>query len=115
MFVRPLLPVLSLASMLAVTAVTAEETGGRDLYMTFQCWQCHGYEGQGGPAARIASKEYSYEVFTRFVRFPNLMPAYPRELLGDEALRRIFEYVRAIPEPPALEDVPALRDNQKLP
>lgn len=96
-------------------ATTAEEpvesaTDGRELYLSYQCWQCHGYEGQGGAAARIAATAYPYDAFERFVRHPNVMPAYPQELLSDAKLRLIYEYVRSIPEPPALEDIPALRD-----
>lgn len=85
--------------------VTAQ---GRALYLEFQCWQCHGYEGQGGAAARIASMSYRYEAFERFVRFPNLMPAYPPRLLDNDSLRRIYAFVQSLPEPPRREDIPAL-------
>ncbi|MDH3531349.1 MAG: cytochrome c [Gammaproteobacteria bacterium] len=90
----------------------APASDGKELYLSYQCWQCHGYEGQGGAAARLAGKQYPYAAFARFVRHPNLMPAYPPNLLSDEKLRRIFDYVRSIPEPPPLEDIPALRENK---
>jgi mono/diheme cytochrome c family protein len=113
---RLLLSVIATTLVLAAFAIKAEETGqsnldGRELYMVYQCWQCHGYEGQGGAAARISGKTYSLEAFAIFVRQPNLMPVYTRELLNDAELRRIYEYVRSIPVPPALEDIPALRDD----
>jgi mono/diheme cytochrome c family protein len=44
----------------------------------------------------------------RFVRYPNIMPAYTTELLSDDELRSIYEYLRSIPEPPPIEDIPAL-------
>lgn len=83
---------------------------GRKLFLDYQCWQCHGYEAQGGPGPRLANKSYPFEAFIRFVRHPNVMPAYPPSQLGDENLRRIFDFVRSIPEPPELDSLPALRD-----
>ena len=96
------------------TGVLAEETAssatkGRELYLSFQCWQCHGYEGQGGAAARIANPPYPFEAFAIFVRRPDLMPAYPPNLLDVDELQLIYEYVRSIPAPPLLEDVPELK------
>ena len=92
----------------------AEEPGddvreGRALYVSQQCWQCHGHEGQGGVAGnRIAPTRYPYEAFARLVRFTNLMPAYSPKVLSDEQLRLIYAYVRSIPEPPPLEEIPEL-------
>lgn len=96
----------------------AEESGGaatdgRALFMTYQCWQCHGYEAQGGAAPRLAAKQYPYEAFARFLRHPNQMPAYPPALLSDAELRRIFDFVRSIPEPPPLQDIPALLESKQ--
>ena len=82
---------------------------GLALYISQQCWQCHGYEGQGGVAGvRLAPTRLPYEAFARLVRFTNLMPAYSPKVLGDEQLRLIYAYVRSIPEPPALEEIPEL-------
>ncbi|MCY3989116.1 MAG: cytochrome c [Gammaproteobacteria bacterium] len=82
---------------------------GLALYISQQCWQCHGYEGQGGVAGvRLAPTLLPYEAFARLVRFTNLMPAYSPKVLGDEQLRLIYAYVRSIPEPPALEEIPEL-------
>jgi mono/diheme cytochrome c family protein len=89
----------------------SSDAQGRELYLSYQCWQCHGYEGQGGAAARIASTAYPFDAFARFVRHPDLMPAYPPDLLTDNKLRLIYEYVRSIPVPPLLEDIPELKDD----
>lgn len=101
---------LSLAC-LAFGAMSAHADEGRELYQSYQCWQCHGHEGQGGAAARIASKAYTLDAFARIVRHPDLMPAYPPSMLSDENLRLIYEFVRSIPEPPSLDDIPELRDD----
>ena len=82
---------------------------GLALYISQQCWQCHGYEGQGGVAGvRLAPTLLPFEAFARLVRFTNLMPAYSPKVLSDEQLRLIYAYVRSIPEPPPLEEIPEL-------
>lgn len=82
---------------------------GRALYESHQCWQCHGYEGQGSVAGvRIAPTLYPYEAFARLVRHTNLMPAYSPNVLSEEQLRQIYAFVLSIPEPPPLEEIPEL-------
>ena len=98
---------LALWSGVSLAQDSAEE--GQALYESHQCWQCHGYLGQGGNAGvRIAPTVYPFEAFAQLVRHTNLMPAYSPNVLSDENLRLIWEYVRSIPEPPPLEDIPEL-------
>lgn len=106
----PIAAGLTLLSLSVAADETDSGAAGRELYDTFQCWQCHGYEGQGGAAARVAPSAYPFEAFERFVRYPNQMPAYPRELLGDDELRTIWEFLKSQPEPPAVEDIPVLKE-----
>lgn len=91
---------------------TGEEAAvreGRALYSSHQCWQCHGYEGQGSAAgARIAPTLYPFEAFSRLVRHTNLMPAYSPNVLSEDQLRLIYAYVASIPEPPPLDEIPGL-------
>lgn len=101
---------LLLAACISLAPLAAAADEGRNLYLEYQCWQCHGYEGQGGAAARVAPVDYPFAAFSRFVRFPNVMPAYPSELLSDADLRMIFDYLRSVDEPPPAEDIPALDD-----
>ena len=106
-------PVLLLWT-LGSTPAWSDEPGddveeGLALYISQQCWQCHGYEGQGGVAGvRLAPTLLPYEAFARLVRFTNLMPAYSPKVLSDEQLRLIYAYVRSIPQPPPLEEIPEL-------
>ncbi len=93
----------------AAGAAEADVWEGRALYASHQCWQCHGYEGQGSVAGvRIAPTPYPFEAFSRLVRHTDLMPAYSPNVLSDAQLRMIYIYVRSIPEPPSLEDIPEL-------
>ena len=84
----------------------ADVSSGKALYDSFQCWQCHGYEGQGGRAGpRLVPTSYPYVVFNQVVRYTNLMPAYSPNELSDAQLKEIYNFVRSLPEPSALEDV----------
>jgi len=108
---RALYPFALAALSLWFDASLAQDTTeeGRALFESHQCWQCHGYEGQGGGAGvRLTPMLYPFEAFVQLVRHTNLMPAYSPNVLSDENLRLIWEFVRAIPEPPALEDIPEL-------
>ena len=100
---------LSIVLALGVAPAVAQDNG-RALFDGYGCYQCHGHLGQGGAAPRIAPSPYPYEAFARLVRRPaNEMPAYAPAVLSDETLRAIYRYVRAVPEPPAVADVPLLR------
>lgn len=105
--------VISLWALGSTDAYTQEPDDdvreGRALYDSHQCWQCHGYEGQGSVAGvRVAPTLYPYEAFARLVRHTNLMPAYSPNVLSEEQLRLIYAFVQSIPEPPPLEDIPEL-------
>jgi len=102
---------LAIIVILGAPAAMAQSTGGRDRFITYGCYQCHGYEGQGGDGARIAPSPYPFEAFAALVRRPgNVMPAYAPEALGDADLRAIYEYLRSIPEPPPIDDIALLRE-----
>ena len=96
--VPALLATLPLAASLASAAPASAD---RELFVRYGCYQCHGYEGQGGEALRIAPSPYPFEAFATKVRKPaNEMPAYAPEVLSDADLQALYRYVRAIPEPP---------------
>ena len=63
---------------------------------------------RGGAAKAVVPILYPFEAFVRFVRFPNLMPAYSPNTLSDEQLKKIYAYIKAMPEPPKQEDIPEL-------
>jgi mono/diheme cytochrome c family protein len=84
-------------------ASAAPAPADRELFVRYGCYQCHGYEGQGGDGLRIAPSPYPFEAFAAKVRKPaNEMPAYAPEVLSDADLQALYRYVRAIPEPPDL-------------
>lgn len=83
---------------------------GRAAYVEHGCYQCHGYDGQGGFAGvRIAPDPLPYSAFAALVRYPaNLMPAYPPPLLSDAQLKLIHDYVVSIPQPTPAAEIRAL-------
>jgi mono/diheme cytochrome c family protein len=101
------------AALLYGTAAAADPsaTNGRALYIKVGCFACHGYQGQGGVAGpRIAPDPAPFDGLAAFVRTTNgEMPPYPTTLLSDNDLADIYAYLQSIPRPPALADVPLLK------
>jgi mono/diheme cytochrome c family protein len=99
----PRIRALALTAFTLVAAAlvsAAPAPADRELFVRYGCYQCHGYEGQGGEALRIAPSPYPFEAFAAKVRKPaNEMPAYAPEVLSDADLQALYRYVRAIPEP----------------
>lgn len=93
----------------AAPAVTAD--AGRKLFVSYGCWQCHGYEGQGGAAGpRIAPRPLALEAFSKIVRRPpNQMPLYTERVLPAADLAQIHAYLQSRPAPPAAQSLPLLR------
>src|SRR5262249_44333778 len=101
------------AALLSGNAAAAEPSAanGRVLYVKVGCYQCHGYHGQGGAAGpRIAPDPLPFDGLAAFVRTSaGEMPRYTATLLSDSDLADIYAYLQAIPRPPALADVPLLK------
>jgi mono/diheme cytochrome c family protein len=92
-------------------AVVGDAARGRPLYAdTFNCYACHGFDGQSGER-RLVPLNYTQEGFITFVQsspLPN-MPAYPDA--SPQQLADIYAYIRTIPaDAPAVGDIPLLRD-----
>jgi mono/diheme cytochrome c family protein len=101
------------ATLLFGDAAAAEPSAanGRLLFMKVGCYQCHGYQGQGGAAGpRIAPEPLPFDGLAAFVRTSSgEMPPYPAKLLSDSDLADIYAYLQSIPRPPTLADVPLLK------
>jgi ubiquinol-cytochrome c reductase cytochrome c subunit len=81
---------------------------GKKLWVSTGCWQCHGYEGQGGAAGpRLAARNLPWTGFSAYVRRPtNQMPPYTEKVLPNADLAHIFAYLQSRPAPS--QAVPAL-------
>ena len=85
---------------------------GRKLFASDGCYQCHGYEAQGSTATgpRLGPRPISFAAFSRYVRQPTgQMPPYTNKIVPDTDLAHIYAFLRALPEPPAVESIPLLK------
>ena len=85
---------------------------GKKLNVSYGCYQCHGYEGQGGAAGpRLARRLLPFAGFSRYVRRPtNLMPPYTERVISDADLAHIHAYLQSRPAPPPVQSIPLLQE-----
>ena len=84
---------------------------GKKLWSSYGCWQCHGYEGQGGSAGpRLAGRNLNFGYINGYVRKPtNQMPPYTEKVLPNTDLAHIYAYLQSRPAPPAAASIPLLQ------
>jgi len=97
-----------LVAPLALAAGSAEK--GKAAYVKHGCWQCHGFEGQGGTAGKtLAPKPMPLEAMSAFVRYTNgPMPPYPKTILPEADLADIHAYLESVPKPRDYKSIPLL-------
>ncbi len=116
------LSLLTLALALAIPA-TAQTTprgddgaltgkAGKDLFLKYTCYGCHGFSGQNGGGARLVPMGMTQAGFVAYVRNPpraNAMPSYSAKALPDAELITIYNYIKSLPNSePKAKDVPVL-------
>jgi mono/diheme cytochrome c family protein len=102
--------VLSLAAQIPPAPAGNAETGKR-LFNSVGCFQCHGYEAQGGGGARLAPNPIAFAALSKYVRAPSgQMPPYTTKVLSDPQLADIYAFLKSIPAPPAVESIPILNE-----
>jgi len=104
---------LILATLLPIALLAQDKAGnvdnGRKLYMKDGCYECHGYNGQGGAGARIAPKPLPIAALIKYVRHPSgAMPPYTAKVASDQDLADIRAFLATIPDPPPLKSIPIL-------
>lgn len=85
---------------------------GKKLYVSYGCYQCHGYEAQGSSATgpRLGPRPIAYAAFSRYVRQPTgQMPPYTAKVASDADLANIYAYVGGRPAPPPVGSIPLLK------
>jgi len=96
----------------AQSAPTGNVENGKKIYSSYGCYQCHGYEAQGSTATgpRLGPRPISFAAFSRYVRQPiGQMPPYTNKIVSDTDLAHIYAFLRALPEPPAVQSIPLLK------
>ena len=121
-----LLIILTLASLLgsgaqaqspaaapgADNAQPGNSENGKRLFALYGCYQCHGYAAHGGPGPRLAPRPLAFPALSRYVRQPSgEMPPYTVKVLSDQQLADIYAFLRSVPQPPAVDSIPLLKNN----
>ena len=91
-------------------AFAASAEKGKAAYVQHGCWQCHGFQGQGGVAGKtLAPDPIAAEAFSAFVRGSNgPMPPYPEKILSNDDLADIYAYLQSIPKGPDPKNIPLI-------
>ena len=94
---------------------TGNAVRGKQLYLDYSCYACHGYNAQTGNGQRLLPPRLTEQVFTLYIRAPRTpqMPAYSTKLLSDAQAADIYAYILSLPREPELKDVPLLNQLPK--
>jgi mono/diheme cytochrome c family protein len=105
---KDLLFVAALAAPLAATAASAEK--GKAAFVQHGCWQCHGFQGQGGTAGKqLAPNVMPLAAMSAFVRnSAGPMPPYTKAVLSEEELADIHAYLESQPKARDWKTIPLL-------
>jgi ubiquinol-cytochrome c reductase cytochrome c subunit len=85
---------------------------GKKLYVSYGCYQCHGYEAQGSNATgpRLGPRPIAFAAFSRYVRQPTgQMPPYTVKVVSEADLTSIYAFVQSRPAPPSVQSIPILK------
>ena len=91
---------------------TPNPQNGKRLFEAKACYQCHGWQGQGGLAgARLAQTKLTLEAFRAILRKPppSQMPPYRAAVLTDAEVADLFAYIQSFPPPKAADSIPLLK------
>jgi len=83
---------------------------GKKLFVSYGCYQCHGYEAQGSSATgpRLGPRPIAFTAFSRYVRQPTgQMPPYTVKVVSDADLTNIYAFVQSRPAPAS--NIPLLK------
>ena len=92
------------------TAPAGNAETGKKLFVSYGCYQCHGYEAQGSNATgpRLGPRPIAFTAFSRYVRQPTgQMPPYTAKVVSDADMTHIYAFVAARPAPAT--NVPLLK------
>ena len=110
---------IAIAATIVASAALAQEkpapagdvARGLEKFSTIGCWQCHGYEGQGGSAGlRIANTQLNEEQLIAFVHTTNgPMPPFSEKLVSNAELSDVYAYLQSRPKPADPDTIPLLK------
>ena len=106
-FVSLVLALVFALGQVGAWAASAEE--GKIAFVKNGCWQCHGFQGQGGAGLKLAPDPKPIEFMAVFVRHTKgSMPPYSEKILSNEDLANIHAYLLSLPKSPDAKNIPLL-------
>jgi ubiquinol-cytochrome c reductase cytochrome c subunit len=84
---------------------------GKKLFISYGCFECHGYQAQGGVAGpRLGPNPIPLPALVKYIRQPaGEMPPYTSKVVSDAELADIYAFLQSLPQPPKAESIPALK------
>lgn len=119
---RILLVVVLAAALILPTAGKAQGSGpatqantaagnaqnGKNLYLQYGCYACHGYNGQTGNGTRLVPMRLNASGFTAYIRNPSRMPPYTAKVVPDAQAADLWAYINTLKDSPQAKDIPLL-------
>jgi len=100
------------AAAWAQDAPAGDAKNGKDLFLKYTCYGCHGFSGQNGPGFRLVPMRMTQANFINLVRGPSApqrMPPYSAKVITDAQLGDIWAYLKTLKDAPAAKDIPLLQ------
>ena len=94
----------------------ANAATGKELYLKYGCYQCHGYSGQNGPGRHLVPMKFPQAAFTAYIRNPvkpnqmDWMPSFSEKVLSNAQAGDIYAYIKTLPDAPPASDIPLLEN-----
>src|SRR5215813_441370 len=107
----PSLAVFFLAFVLR--AQNPDGKNGKRLFEAKACYECHGWQGQGGLAGpRLAQTKLNLQGFRNVLRNPppSQMPPFRAAVLKDSEIADLFAFIQSLPAPAKPESIPLLKN-----
>jgi len=75
---------------------------GKQIYLKYGCYQCHGREAQGASTgSKLGPDPWPLAAFVQYVRSPaGDMPPYTARVIADAELADVYAFVASRPRPP---------------
>jgi mono/diheme cytochrome c family protein len=98
------------ALLVGAPAIAADAAKGKEAYMRFGCWACHGTVGQGASTGpKLAPDPMPLDAFSNVIRHsPQAMPPYSDKVLPEADIADMHAYLASLPKPANVKDIPLL-------
>src|SRR5205823_6199407 len=79
-------------------APAGNKENGKKLFAQYGCYQCHGYEAQGGVGPRLAPRPLAFAAFSKYVRQPvGEMPPYTAKVISNSQMADVYAFLQSVP------------------